>query len=172
LVFLLENIAQELAELSGGLVKALFLVFLSLRANSQRSQASPRAPQGRPTIRMRIIAHAALTFWCELGILGAGSGRSGRRVSFRFVTAHPLLQELQVLRIIAHISQRHLGGHGMFLQSADRLPLSDLSILSVSAKTICRPTPAFLLNPCLRAFGLDFSEICKNGCFPAWQQKS
>src|SRR6266436_688954 len=116
----LENVAKELAELPSGLV-TLCSWFLHLqRIISERRQVQRHLNSA--TIGMRVVAHAALAFRGELGILGAEAAVLVEEL-FWFVTVHPLFQELQVRRIVAHVGERYLvSTEGSF----DRHPIHHL----------------------------------------------
>src|SRR5215469_15470768 len=101
----LVNVAKVLAELPGRFV-TLCSWFLHLKRIITEGRQVQRH-RNSATIGMRVVAHAALTFRSELGILGAEAPVLVEEL-FRFVAAHPLFQELQVRRIIAYTGKRHL----------------------------------------------------------------
>src|SRR6266436_1566790 len=101
----LENVAKELAELPSGLVTLCSWCLHLERIIGEGRQVQRHLNPA--TIGMRVVAHAALAFRSELGILGAEAAVLVEEL-FWFVTAHPLFQELQMRRIIAHIGKRHL----------------------------------------------------------------
>src|SRR5262245_45039547 len=101
----LENVAKELAELPGGFV-TLSPWFLHLKRIVSEGRQGQRHLKSA-AIGMRVVAHAALAFRSQLGILSAEAAVLVEEF-FWFVTAHPLFEELQVRRIIAHTGKRHL----------------------------------------------------------------
>src|SRR6516164_2210029 len=101
----LVNVAKELAELPGGFV-TLCSWFLHLKGILTEGRQVQRH-LNPATIGVRVVAHTALAFRSELGILGAETAVLVEEF-FGFVTAHPLFQELQMRGIIAYTGKRHL----------------------------------------------------------------
>src|SRR6516225_2529485 len=101
----LENVAKELAELPGGFVTLCSWFLYLKRIISERRQVQRHLNPA--TIGMRVVAHAALAFRSELGILGAETAVLVEEL-FWLVGAHPLFQELQMRGIIAYTGKRHL----------------------------------------------------------------
>src|SRR5262249_12948968 len=95
----LENVAKELAELPSGFVTLCSWFLYLKRIISEGRQVQRHL--NTATIGMRVVAHPALAFRSELGILGPEAAVLVEEL-FRFVTAHPLFQKLQVRGIITH----------------------------------------------------------------------